>query len=258
MNFLYFVPAAAAVKEGDLERLSLTHAFESLPSVRQCTGPGAQAGALLSCAEPQDIRFEPDHQKWRQIPKSSVHIGYWTDSPPTVSELARPTQLAGELIRFSDGQDWLCPKARMFSEIEGQLLWKCALPRQMDLNDDGDIVVGDVQRQHSALWDLAMEYDDAYFTALSKIEDGNETVVFEFHRAHQLVADSLAVNYRVSLIELTMLGVLDTDMISRVLDVLMDRTTQYDWIKKKLQEGGGQISESSGSGSSGPELRIKA
>lgn len=257
MNFLYFVPDRGTVSLEVANEIGVGYAFERSPTSRACAGPNGAHGVVFSCCEPQHVRYESDRQDWRTLPKNpaGVYVGYWSDHKPTPDCLQREIMISGEVLRLNDGHDWLMPKARLFDE---SLAWAPNLPTVLDFNDDGTMIYGDIQPKYRELWELAIQYDDAYVNAWA--EDGKGTSQIEAIDVVGLASMAVAVNYRVSKIELAMLGVLDTKMWSAVLDILLDRKTQYDLLKKKLTAEKAASTEDGNTtpGSSGQELRIAA
>lgn len=235
-HFQYFVPGRQRLTHQECREIGLGYAFESNPAPRPVdSGPDGQRGVVL-CATDERIGFYPGKQTWRRFPGNATGLwcGMFDDQPPRPGDLARAELVPGNWLRLEDGHQWLAPMARRFEEIEDRLCWSHTLPTSLELDDEGRVVQGDVRPRYRRLWELAMRYEEAYLTAAADAPSRSGMVKFDFAEADELVPLALQVNYRVSLVELVMLGVYDTQMRTAVLDVLIDQATQLEFFKKKL------------------------
>jgi hypothetical protein len=210
-GFTYFiVPTDATITPGEIADAGLAYAFDVEPT--QCAvdySPSGDAGVLLSQAA--WAGFDPALQTWQPMPgKSGVWIGYEILHPPTSVDLERPAQIDGHVVDLRGDTRWLVPLARRFPEGTN-------LPtHRTGLATIGQIVTAPLP-EYEAIAGIAdrlwtMFYEDAPVD-LSPADELN------------LATDVLAVNYRVSGIELCIMDVLTTQNAARVLSALVDMPT---------------------------------
>lgn len=241
-GFLYYLPNARDASDATLAEYGLSHIIDQPGQVvipRQvlqhpCGHPGQIVGAQDCWAE-EEVK-QSEAVEWVKFPKAYAQRQAWlgwykASGLPKPEDLRRKTgTIPGELIRLADGHQWEVPIAR---DTSGN----CLLPRAYDLDDEtGEWISTRVRREYDKLWQHAMSYYESLMDAVSKGEKS-----FVIPDGELLVADALAVNYRVSMRELATLGVLVTGIVQVVADVIMD---QHDNLKKKS-------AADAGSGSSG-------
>lgn len=251
-GFLYFVPGSAT-RLDELRQLGLGYAFDADPTPRGCqSGPGGANGVIV-CDERsvplEKLGYWPARQTWKKHPIRDYWVGMYQEARPTPDDLARPEQIPGEWLKLDDGNKWLAPKARRWEEFDEQLLWLCDLPKRLTLDDSGRWTLGEIKPRYERLWTLAMAYEAAMNEAI--VNNGAQpdgTVRFQFDAIDDLAVGCLQTNYRVSVVELDMLGVYDLEARQRIIDVLLDSATWNDWVKKKLAAA----AQSGSASSSGP------
>jgi hypothetical protein len=228
MQFLYFVPN----KNRDLLK-NILYAFDSKPLDREVLrgGPNGGRGFIFFDSSAMNriaqVTYDPGSQTWRKMPGQEIWIGYMNDEPPTAKDLARKSLIPGHSIELGDGGQWTIPCCRYFGE-DG---FSCGLPQVMDLDENGDWTVGNVLPKHQKLWDASAQWFDAISTM-----DGEDLAP----EADMTIADvanacvvALGTNYRVSALEVGMLGLLTSSTRSDIMNMTIDYPAIEDWSKKK-------------------------
>lgn len=225
-GFLYFVPNQTFLRREDLVALGLAYAFES-PAVSNrgvSGGPAGQDGVLVAGAglDGSQVLYVKDRQTWRQIPQSTVWVGYETAAPPSPDDLARADQLDGYWLELADGQRWLVPIARGYRESadEGELklYWSLRLPQRLELAADGRWTDGGILPRYAALWDFAQSW-----LALRCGTAGEEDVRrLDAQGRIDAAVLALQANYQLSRVEAALLGLLTDQHCVAILDRLID------------------------------------
>lgn len=232
-GFLYFADGIENPITTELVRqLELSHAFAGVPMHGRIAGrtPSGGVGTIMceqSRLEPFDMAYRPDVQVWRKRPGDEcVYVGYWKESPPTPSDLARHKQLAGDTIQLADGNKWQVPRFWWHAAKDG---FQLQLPRYYDLDEKAEWVYGDVDEEFAHLKPLADRLMAAiYFSA------GDESInplstVEALDAARQL----LAVNYVLSAIECVMLKLFKRNAPPRRLaELAVHYDRAMEWVKK--------------------------
>jgi hypothetical protein len=195
-------------------------------------GPDNDRGTLFSAKEldPARLKYRPDEQDWELVGaagRPAYWIGTFKDDPPGPADLARKKMLPGHLVELADGRGWLCPVARGQAASDGRLVWYHTLPRTIVLADESDreFTEGPVVPRYARLWQLAGAYWQARLgSAIADAGEGAE-VSFDFQGAAAAAVECLVVNYRVSAVEVSRLGILDTEAPRKILDALIDWPT---------------------------------
>jgi hypothetical protein len=178
----------------------------------------------------------PEQMQWTKFPKSFVadeadrpSLGVIVGQPmPGPSDLAREKQINGKALTLVDGRQWLIPHARVISG-DG---YNCNLPVSFDLHEEtGEWILNQVQLPYRAIWNHANAYESSRVEAMIAAKPG-ESITWTIPDGEQMVADALAVNYRVSARELATMGLLVTGLASDVARVLVD-DDGWQQLKKK-------------------------
>lgn len=237
-GFLYFLPdvrEGSPVDEALLAKFGLSHIRDHKDQALHArgvvaNGPGGLRGVVVGAGDrwsTEEVKQRPEIE-WVKFPKPHAEKQAWLGwlSLPKPQDLARAHQLPGETLTLADGEKWLVPIARDF---EGD----CKLPIAYDVDEEtGEWVPTKVRREYQAIWRHANAYKMARLEAqLKAIAEKQDTFQFDIPDGHGLLADSLAVNYRVSQRELATLGLLVTGAIAQVAEVLID--SHADHFKKK-------------------------
>jgi hypothetical protein len=238
-DFLYFVEQSQAPKTPEqLQALGIAHAFDRAPVSRPNTqtGPGNKAGVCLSRSSDR-IGFFPDQQRWMRMRKateqqSAVWCGVWLDSLPTPDELRTSHALRGTPVRLFDDRDWEIPVAIAVNDERGAAM---AVPRSLALNDDGEWISGDAKPRYEPLWKAAQQFWD---TLHGVTPDASGEVRLAFNTVFDAAITVLATNYRLSNVEVAMLGLLDDqgNVAQEILKACVELPAYLRWVKKNLEQ----------------------
>lgn len=208
-GFLYFKPnQMRRATIDDAREWGLEYAFTSaIQSVTCMTHtPTSTAGQVFGDPARHDegrIKMDLGTQEWVKMPAAKhgeLYLGYWKDHKPTPEDLQRQSQLGGYYQVMLDGHRWLSPVVQLFDEAYER--FNTALPARMALDDEGNVVPGDVAAEYIHLYELVKDYAAAmqseklfeYFAALSLDRVCNDA------------ARLLQANYVVDLSEIVALG----------------------------------------------------
>ena len=215
-GFLYFLPQCSrlAIQSREAAAAGLGHAVsgEGIDCRSTSAGPGGAAGLLLSFGGVVDLRFEPERQSWRRSPGADWWAGLWNDVPPPgPADLKRPRQYEGETVTMRDGRDWVVP--RCYAALPGR---PSSLPKMLDLSEQGTWI-GRVAPEYEKLSADAYRVWESFLGCDAESDQGltGEDEV-------RIAAAALAVNYRLSPLEIAMLGLWSTDEVARVLRSMID------------------------------------
>lgn len=228
---IYFIAGLSKpVAWEDVPGLGLSYAFEETPQSSPITGrtPTGAAGMLI-WSQPRlgelMPAFNPDKQTWRKVPgRDDLHVGFYTDNPPTPATLRKAGGMAGQAVTLGDGNQWIAPRLSTWGGDGG---FTPAYSLVVDLDEQGNWISGGASVESQALKDLF----DRLYPLMSDATGMSAGAALDF------ACELLAVNYAVSKIELAMLKVLRTDeSLYRILTIALDWDQVTDWLKKKLPE----------------------
>lgn len=231
MYFNYFFPGRRTMKLDDLMGAGLGYVFDpesaSIPKATftPCAvynGPGGQNGIVVSPSD-KFVGYYPKVQTWKQQIGAEYWVGMWREQRPTPETLARENQISGGSLRLDDGNCWLFPKARHFEEFEDEILLRPMLPARLMRDESGEWQQGEVKERYRKLW----QYVNAFVEAVVNDEQ-------HFADYDNLVVEAFRANYKVSAIEIDLLGVYDDTVRDRVIRIVTDLDGYADLIKKKL------------------------
>jgi len=232
-GFTYYVPTDLTQPTAELVA-DLAYALDypnvAVRGVRG--GPDNGNGLAIGPADADRLGYFADRQTWKPLPGSDAWLGWYTDQPPTPDDLARPDGLAGHLVTLGDGRQWVAPVARGVIDAGETLDWYYATPRQVDVDDAGEWVAGEVVPKYRELWQLAVAWWDA--KKAGTLEGTNLT--FDFANYNDGALTALATNYRVGRFEVAKLGLFDEHNPAAILDALVDWPTVTEWLKKNLMK----------------------
>lgn len=236
-GFLYFLPGGPAVTRKRVEDAGLGYLFDGRrgpgPShVGLEPGPGGKPGCAFSVAgrsgrggplpsrasetKPgEDGKREPV-VAWSPIHGTEAWIGVLEDALPGPADLARAEAIEGHQVELGDGASWLVPVVR---RLRGDPGLPCAL-----VFDGHDWNRGDVKPAFRALWAAACRI----WAVFQGARVGEPVTLTE---EATTAATAIAVNYRVSPVEVGALGLLDTGSHVELLKAVVD------WPSLKLLEG---------------------
>lgn len=256
-GFLYFIETDAKSLSPDLiHSAGLGYAIDSRVIQPVVAGPTGKPGFIVADAAAADrpaVRYRPTEQTWVRHNDADAHLGYYTDAPPTPSDLQRARMLPGRGVMLADDSHYQVPIVRRFAEFEDRLLWDCALPQSLSRNDQGAWVPRGPIARYARLWDMVQGYLAARETALSEAAAG-ETVFFQYEPINELAIGILGINYRVGPTELETLGLYTQEARAEILRIACDDDTRETWLKKKA----GDLIRDIGDSSVGPAASTPA
>ena len=194
-------------------------------------GPEGCRGMLFgSCYGPERTSYKPAEQTWRKVPHSTAWVGLWNDQHPTPAMLQRAKVIDGHEVEMANGSRWLVPVARGFDFSGDEPAARVALPTLLDLDDDGEWILGDVLPQFSRLCKIA----ETVWDTIAAAGEG-APVVISGSDEFEMVAEVLSTNYRVSKIECVMLRLLEAGgaTTTNVLQAVVDWPSMVAWSQKK-------------------------
>lgn len=230
MHFNYFLPGRTRVSLEALLELGLGYVFEPETAATAKTvftprpvtnGPGGQHGLIVSLSD-EYCGYYKDRQIWKQELDCDYWVGMWRDKPPTPDTLARENLIAGAYLRLDDGHDWLLPAARHWEEFEDEIIYSRTIPARLTRDESGDWCAGEPKRRYRELWRLATEL-------MAAIADREP-----FSQWDNVVIECFKCNYKISAIEIDMLGIHDDHVRNRVPRILLDLDNFDTLVKKKL------------------------
>lgn len=237
-GFLYFLPnAKVSDVPANLKSWGLGYLIDGEDQTlwhRGATIAGVHGLVIGSSRnwEVEEVKAS-DKIEWVKFPKpfaeQQAWLGWIKDRPmPGPDDLARAKQISGELTTLADGNRWLLPIAKQYTE-DG---YAVNLPVCFGLNEEtGDWITDSVVPQYRAIWNHANQYLNARLSAVVD-EDGKAT--WTIPDGEKLVEDALQTNYRVSIREIASLGLLVSGIFQLVGEVLID---SHGWgeLKKKAE-----------------------
>lgn len=238
-GFLYFAPGdLATVSNSQANQWGLGHVAGrdgSLTSRQVSASIGSGCVFALADDHRGSVKFDAEKQTWRKIPEKfttrELWIGWWNDDRPGVSDLVRKNQLPGRMVELLNGERWQVPILRKW-EYEDRLQFSTTLPTIIDFNDVGELVIGDVAPQYKQVWDLSLR-------VAQRVVFGDASV--EFDEVIALAGPLLGLNYRVSIIEVVMLGLISTQEAQTIVRAALDLDTFEELLKNfqsRLISGG--------------------
>lgn len=180
-----------------------------------------------------EIGYYPDKQVWCKTGGGAVGMYQAVEITPLM--LARDKQLPGLWVEL-EGSSWRVPVARQPTIEDGEVRWSIDLPRSLEYVGTG-WTYGPVVRRYQYLFEIANRWMTARFETENS-PDGQNQVDMTVNEAIDMAAAALGANYRVSQVELSMLGVLTQFNWATVLDALVDMerlATLLDSLKKTAE-----------------------
>jgi hypothetical protein len=185
MHFQIYIPNARGQDPQTLIDVGLADFYAGAEFVETAAGPGDKGpGVVVAWRKPGQAQmgYQPERQVWlpaaasgEDLAAGRYWIGFWTDSPPTPKDLARPYPQPGHRVALGDGSEWILPIAK-------------AIDADMIRADDGTWRF-DPQRRFHAFW---MDYLKWFHF----FGNWNEEAVIDYGEAADFVLAGLRVNYR--------------------------------------------------------------
>jgi hypothetical protein len=175
-------------------------------------GPDGRACLMVADGrcEPRRLRYAPAEQTWAKSAGGKYWLGFWNDQRPTAASLQRTAAMSGYKVTLGDGDEWIVPVLRQLDGGTGleqayamtaEGLTCMPLPQHADLFARAGQLWADYQIQVTG---------EAGSIALA---DGQRFA---------LAAEALALHYHLGADEITLLGLLTTVTMSKVLAALID------------------------------------
>ncbi|HEV7301609.1 MAG TPA: hypothetical protein VGN72_19750 [Tepidisphaeraceae bacterium] len=241
MNFLYFVPTRQkSLTKAKLAELGLGYAIDENTSIGNQDaprGPGDQSGLIVSLprkgGKASATLYKPDAQVWKPGPEARYWVGLNKGERPGPDDLCRANLIGGEPVKLRDGRAWTVPIAR--SAVGGS-----TLPKELVLSDDGHAWVEADLAEYFALSNHAARLFPLFYgiplvaPASGDGADGEadgegesttateEPPELPWQEATDMAVDAMAINYRLSRIEASMLRLFSTATVRDVLQALVD------------------------------------
>lgn len=213
-KFLYYIAGGAS--KADLKNLGLAHLIDASLAVTSVTGfEDGSAGTLLS--EDATSGYNPTTQTWQN--RGKYWLGFHTDNPPLPHDLARADMIDGHKVKLEKDWEVTVPLARRFP-------MGTALPVALLIGVDGELITKPLPR-FAALSAGA----DKIFDTLAMAEGS-----IQYTELFAIIAQALAVNYCVSVAELSVLEVITTSNIVTLAEALIDMPTLRDYGKAAEQK----------------------
>jgi hypothetical protein len=214
MSLCYYIPGRQGATLDVLRDLGLGHAFEeATPKGRLAgRGPDDGEGLFIAPTDGRGLSRARTDLAWQKAPGQTWWIG--TNGSGDPKALARDEQIDGHLVKLGDGNEWLVPVARSFARGS-------VLPESLVLGDDGVSWVGEPLERFVAISAKAESVELAFRGDLP--EDAVPLDMLQ--EGAQIVTEALALNYRVSALEVSALRLLTGPIIARALWAFIDGPT---------------------------------
>lgn len=240
MSFLYFIPGRQSIDRAAIESLGLGDRIDRHDvGLIYANGPDGGAGLVIcQSSEDNSPRVDMARQVWRAAPKRGADvapywIGYWQDRKPCEANLRRPKMLAGQSIELRDGEKWMVPRLVQFNEgtaLHG-ITYSVRLPQVLDVDDSGELVTGQIDPRYQELWDEGWRAHQSLTMQAEAAGVASMTITESIKFATRL----LGWNYRVTPVEIAMLGLFDDALPIQVVCSAIDNDTF--WAAVKNQAG---------------------
>lgn len=223
--FLYYIPKCTQVTRELLATLGLNAVLDPNPRTAKVLANGPDGGpGMLLCDKSYDHipQMHAGEQTWRPAPKRGAErppywIGYHNDAKPTVDTIARGRLLNGAAITLHDGTRWIVPKLVEWRDSD-RVEYETKLPQILDINDDGQLVPSRVDPKYEDIWNDGWRLHDT-LVGRAASESFAEMTVTE---CRDFACRVLGLNYRVSALEVAMLGLLDDQLPIQISRIAID------------------------------------
>jgi hypothetical protein len=252
--FLYFIPRCNQCSRETIASVGLDAVLDANPLTAKvlANGPDGGPGLLLCDRSYNHVpQMQADRQKWRAAPKRGADrapfwVGIINDNPPAPTTLARTKQLDGAVVTMHDGSKWTVPRLIEWRDNDGDgLVYDHKLPRILDINDDGQLVPTRIDPAYQAIWDEGWRLHDALTGKAADCGAAVMTVI----ESHEFACRVLNLNYRVTALEVAMLGLFDDSLPIEVARIAIDDAKFWDALKNQ----GGRSGEATTDSPSGVE-----
>lgn len=220
-GLLYYIPKSRsvtrkAIAKAGLDIVIVNDKFAKVPS----KGPDGKGGVILA-VHPDNPKgkkakcgYYKDEQTWFETEK--YWVGFDNASPPEPIDLERKEVIDGHEVKLLDGREFTIPIARTYD-------MGTTLPEALVLGKDGKVVAEIIPRfvEISA---KAHRLADEW--GYSEEEKPTEDREFETDEARfHLAVECLSINYRIGPVEASLLRLLDTYNVVKIIGALIDSPT---------------------------------
>jgi hypothetical protein len=237
-QFLYYLPGRQAVSDDEAGKL-LPHA-ELLPaySKRQIgAGPDGAGGMLLCRGEaPEHFIYDPETQVWQSCESGAWWVGYEKEAMPGPEDLLRADAIEGHLVKLFDGHDWIIPILRVITT--GTVL---PMHTAIVLGANGQWITK-LRPQYQTLGHRVEALWNDFYGGLKAAAEGESPLAITFDLKMELVIEALAINYRISGAEISLLMLLGGVQMNAVIEAMLDYPTALSMAQKKTSIESGSIS----------------
>ena len=244
-GFLYYLPNVQSIDIEKITSMPIAYAFSRTDSIAKnqvANGPDKQHGTIV-CATGRmpaaRCKYLPKDQIWLHHAASNYWVGMYKDANIHPSELQRDEMLFGADVELADGNKWMVPVARHWSnadDAEDYERFEVMLPRTIKWDGGNSYIYGPVVKRHAMLWSIA--------NAVHSVRLGGETVDELIATDEQLQAlkgsgmvfaaiHALQANYYIGPAECNLLNMFDEDSPRKILDVLCDWHNYMKVLDKK-------------------------
>ncbi|MCC9603499.1 hypothetical protein LOC67_23365 [Stieleria sp. JC731] len=233
-DFFYFIPhCGPQIGSKRLQELGLYDRIDK-PVLRQCRNntPSGEPGAVLrqNTGSGQSVMSDPANQTWTPAPQGDQEsppywVGYNTADPPGPGDLLRDSIVTSVPYTLQDGNTWQIPIIRQWFPVDEEIpfAYGTQLPSLVSIDNQGNAIAGDVIPRYTEIWNKALAVHRALYVAAEKDPNGNGSM--SMSEMFKFAVDALAVNYRVSLLEMSILKALSTDDCSEITRKALDLDT---------------------------------
>jgi hypothetical protein len=240
-GFLYFIPdKTREVKLADIGEIR--YAFDRSLIARDVPGTGPSGGSGVIVADEsfpsERLGYYPSDQTWRNVPGTPYHVGFYTEDRPVPSNLALARMLPGHDVSMADGNYWAVPSVIVRKATEDGWPGEIALPRSIGMDADGNWTRGDVLPKYAKLPEICGQWWSNLMSSVMAIankDEPSQSVGVKFVDWFNSVATVLQANYRISGTEIAMLGILDEQCASDVMNAAVDWPVVLEYLSKKRE-----------------------
>jgi len=234
MSFVYYIPGA---RQNEVKK----RAKSMLPDVLEfdadgkkdsdvqifanetARGPDDGQGGLIH--QGQGVPFDLEQQKWTKHPNEPYWVGFNEDDPPGPDDLERQETVGRYSAPLGDGNKWMIPTAAGYENDY------CPLPKSRKI----DAETGDIQRRPLKKYDRLRMYADEVRQAT--LDDNADQINLE--RETEILMCALSTNYRITLLEASLLDLLTDEAAKWIVWLLVNRLEWPDAQKMmaEMKEG---------------------
>jgi len=227
-SFSYFLPGKSNTMTISLETLAINDlggVFDSESFSKRDVDPGPDNGMGILVSYNNHLAYRKETQSWQKIHGVNAWIGFDKANPPKASDLQRDSWIGGYRVPLGNGEEWIAPTARLASGLPN-------LPCSSHFTK-GEWTRGGVRPKHQQLWKMAESFWSQVEPELENVETDQDTIKLSFSQESEYAVTALSANYRIGNTEASLLGLINDDSTSGILNALVDMPVV---AKKKLEE----------------------